>query len=417
MASSIPPVTLAAMRLYEERTPFELKLPAAPPTSGSADQIDIPYDHYVIERSGQPRALFVLPWLDGGGAENAALDLARGLTSQGWRIDVATSDPSTNRHLGDALSFAGTVWAADDLVPEGMQSEWIARCGARGAYDLVHVSNSRPGFDALPSVAKAAKRPLIAVHLHAEEEMGRGYPVYCAARCGRVADLFVVHSRVMEATVTSYGVDASKVLVLPVPRESGAIAERSSEVVRHPPRAPRLLYAGRMEPEKNPIAAIEAVRTLRDQNVEATLTLAGSGSLLQDVQRHLAATNSSAFILPVGHMVNMADVYAEHDVVVLPSHREGTPLVVIEAFAAGLPVVATDVGAVHECVHGALGVVIAANSPEALAQGIGTVLQDTRYWRKEACDDRRRVAEAHLPGAVGRFYDSALRRLSASETP
>jgi glycosyltransferase involved in cell wall biosynthesis len=73
----------------------------------------------------------------------------------------------------------------------------------------------------------------------------------------------------------------------------------------------------------------------------------------------------------------MPTLLASADLVVLPSRTEGLPLAVLEAMAAGRPVVATDVGGVREAVrHGENGLLVPARAPEQLAAAVAAVLAD-----------------------------------------
>jgi glycosyltransferase involved in cell wall biosynthesis len=110
---------------------------------------------------------------------------------------------------------------------------------------------------------------------------------------------------------------------------------------------------------------------------EAFFVLAGEGrerEILQTRARALGIANRVSFL---GHRNDIPDLLASCDVFVLPSLYEGLPVSVLEAMAAGKPVVATAVGGTCEVVlHGQTGLLVPPRDPAALARAIRTLLAD-----------------------------------------
>jgi glycosyltransferase involved in cell wall biosynthesis len=100
----------------------------------------------------------------------------------------------------------------------------------------------------------------------------------------------------------------------------------------------------------------------------------------------------------------VAAAYATSDVLVVTSEHEGFCVPVVEAMAAGLPVVAFDQGAVPEVLGGA-GVLVTSRDAFALAGAIADVLGDPARQTAMAEAGRRRLAELDLPHAADRFVD------------
>lgn len=96
-------------------------------------------------------------------------------------------------------------------------------------------------------------------------------------------------------------------------------------------------YLGRLSPEKNIINLIKAVRGLETEKIQ--LWIAGSGPLYPRIKRL-----ESDRIKVLGYVADAAAFYRSLDVFVLPSKLEAQPIVLLEAMASGLPIIATDVG-------------------------------------------------------------------------
>jgi glycosyltransferase involved in cell wall biosynthesis len=109
----------------------------------------------------------------------------------------------------------------------------------------------------------------------------------------------------------------------------------------------RVLYVGRLSEEKNVAALMEACKSARAKGRPFCLTIVGFGLLEQEIKRLIQTYDLSSYVHLAGYLPGgqpLIEQYDKHDLLCLPSFTEGTPAVVVEAFARGLPVVATRVG-------------------------------------------------------------------------
>ncbi|HWC57923.1 MAG TPA: glycosyltransferase family 4 protein [Candidatus Paceibacterota bacterium] len=144
-----------------------------------------------------------------------------------------------------------------------------------------------------------------------------------------------------------------------------------NERVRHNPL--RLLFVGRLALQKRPERLVEAMPLIKSETI---LTIVGDGedrSMLEALVKKHNLKNVSF----VGKLFGEAllSAYRDSDVFVLPSDREGMPLVLLEAMAAGLPIVASDVLGITELIEG-VGVLVANPSPETFAAAIDALASD-----------------------------------------
>jgi glycosyltransferase involved in cell wall biosynthesis len=159
---------------------------------------------------------------------------------------------------------------------------------------------------------------------------------------------------------------------------------------------PRVLYVGLLTPRKGVLDLVAAARLLRERGVAHELWLLGGtpdeGPAAEaEVRAHL---NGDARLLGTRPPEKMPAAYAAADVFCLPSWWEAMPLSVLEAMAAGLPVVATDVGDVGRAVaDGETGFVVPAREPERLADALEKLLTDVDLRRRMGTAGRARVRE------------------------
>jgi glycosyltransferase involved in cell wall biosynthesis len=150
----------------------------------------------------------------------------------------------------------------------------------------------------------------------------------------------------------------------------------------------------------------------------AQLLIAGEGSGLDEL-RTLAASFGPAEsrISFTGHRDDIAAITAALDVSVLPSHREAQGLVIIEAMAAGRPVVASAVGGIPEMIQdGVTGLLVPPGDPAALARAIVRVLQDAklaeRLGRAGQALVRGRFDVGEMLDRVATLYEDGVAELS-----
>ncbi len=198
---------------------------------------------------------------------------------------------------------------------------------------------------------------------------------------------------------------------------NGVDTSRFSPSRGHTVMRPRVLYVGLLTPRKGVLDLIEASRTLAREGVDHELCLVGGvpDEGPEAAEPVLDAAEGHAVLLGTRPPEEMPEVYASADVFCLPSWWEAMPLSVLEAMAAGLPVVATHVGDVGRIVlHGETGFVVPPRSPRQLADALRTLLEDPHAARRMGGAARNR-AEAMFSGAanaraISDLYDQAARR-------
>jgi glycosyltransferase involved in cell wall biosynthesis len=137
-----------------------------------------------------------------------------------------------------------------------------------------------------------------------------------------------------------------------------------------------------LRPQKNHELLLHAFARLLSKEPVARLVLAGDGNLrgaLEALAHQLGVQEQVHFL---GARSDVPELFATFDVYCLPSHYEGMPLTVLEAMAAGKPVVATNVVGIGEVVtHDKTGLLVPPDDPDALAQALMRVRQDRNLCR------------------------------------
>ena len=141
-----------------------------------------------------------------------------------------------------------------------------------------------------------------------------------------------------------------------------------------PAQGPVFSMMGRLTGIKRPDRFAAAVAQVAAQRPDAVFAVAGSGDRAEELAEAVRA--NSLPIRMLGWRSDVTTVLAASDAMVLTSDNEGTPLSLIQAGMAGLPVVATDVGSVRDVVQGDVTGILVAPTDAAVAEGILRLLND-----------------------------------------
>ncbi len=136
-------------------------------------------------------------------------------------------------------------------------------------------------------------------------------------------------------------------------------------------------FVGRLSPEKGLTYLIKAMEALVKEFPNLLLLIAGEGELLKELKREAIALGIEQNIRFLGPRSDINEILGIFDIFVLPSLREGLPLVLLEAAAASLPIVATDVGGNKQVVkHGANGLLIRHGDVDSLYNAVKKLIID-----------------------------------------
>ena len=330
--------------------------------------------------------LFLDQFSDLGGAQLCLLDLVPAVQAEGWTVSCAVpgrgrlvdtlhahgvtvhSLPVTHLASGhksarDSLRFARE---APKLVRE------IARLAEETRPDLVYVNGPRP-LPAAAWVAGRTRRPLV---FHCHNHLAQHSAAVVAGRALQLCRARVIACcRHVARPLWPY-IDPGRLRVIynGVAAPPGMRAANTGGL--------RIGIVGRISPEKGQAEFLEAARIVAQKHPAAKFVVCGSPLFSDAAAEHYAARlGELAAGLPVdftGWQEDVNAILARLDVLVVPSLREpGAPRVVIEAFAARVPVVAFVSGGIPEIViNNETGFLIEPPTSDALAAKLAALLDD-----------------------------------------
>jgi glycosyltransferase involved in cell wall biosynthesis len=181
-------------------------------------------------------------------------------------------------------------------------------------------------------------------------------------------------------------------------------------------------WLGRMTEIKRVDLLLESFARLRGGGVDAELLLAGDGPLRHALEQQAVELGIGAHVHFIGFREDVGPLYAAIDAIALTSANEGTPVAVIEALAAGVPAVSTDVGGVSDVVpEGKAGFLVPLGDTEAFAERLARLAADPALRAELAAGGsgwvRERYSVPRLVRDVDELYRSLLAEPSSRRRP
>jgi glycosyltransferase involved in cell wall biosynthesis len=237
----------------------------------------------------------------------------------------------------------------------------------------------------------------------------------------QMADRVLTSSAAFVEELAGKNVQRNHIRVQHMPvRPFAPVSEKQKSELRHrlgfDNRSRVLLCVGRLSHEKGHADLVRAFPTMRELTGDSALrlVLVGEGPERPRIEELCRSLNLSDVVTLVGQQDDINPYYAIADVFLLPSHSEGCPNVLLEAMAAGVPVVATAVGGVPEVVtNGRDGILVEKNDRAGLASATAQLLRD-RELRDRLVSFAGEVVSRKTPEAYFKSITSVFVRASAN---
>jgi glycosyltransferase involved in cell wall biosynthesis len=208
-----------------------------------------------------------------------------------------------------------------------------------------------------------------------------------------------------------FGVPADRIVVIPnavePPPVVQADARLRAEIVGSDERIPLALTVARLDAQKGITHLVDAAALVPD----VVFAIAGEGPDRAALEARAVERGVASRVRFLGHRRDVPSLLALADLFVLPSLYEGFPLSVLEAMAAGVPVVATAIGGTDELVSSDTGTLVAPADPRSLAEGIRALLADREGAAQRAATARERVLTKHSTSAMVASMSALYERL------
>ncbi|MCK5115255.1 MAG: glycosyltransferase [Candidatus Aegiribacteria sp.] len=320
----------------------------------------------------KPRILHIITKLAVGGAQYNTLISTRDIAAQGYHSDILTGPEKPAE--GDLFGLA-EKWNLNIITAPHLKrnispfSDFLALCEIKeiirkGKYNIVHTHGSKARF--LGRIAAAASKDVVVV------QTAHGWPFY---------DSMNPLKEMLYVTLEKIGFDLAHINICVSPRDrdkglghglghfddyrivrsgvdfdefcaargSGSEARRKLGIN---PDAEVIGSVMRFCPEKAPDIYIKVAAQVIKSRPESIFILVGDGPLRKQAEDLIDLLQLRDNIILLGSRNDVADILPAFDVFLITSRTEGLPRALLESLAAGVPVVSTNVGGIHELIDG-----------------------------------------------------------------
>lgn len=305
-----------------------------------------------------------------GGTRRHLRDLALGLAARGWRVDVAYSPLRDPCFVDDLPLFGEAGIGCHEIrmhrgfapIADLVAVVRLRALARRLRPDVIHCHSTKAGLVGRLAACGLGAKVLYTPHCFAFEmdSSFRGLYRLIERILVPLADRLVAVCEDEARLARGIGYRPERVRVV----YNGIDA---SGVVRDVPKSREIVFIGRAARQKGLDILLEAYRRLLEKRPGARL------SVMSDVTGALRAglLEAGAELVPFGSQRESAAFLASGSILAMPSRWEAFPYLLLEAMAAGVPVVASEAGGVREAVRdGEEGVLIPPEAPGALAEAL-----------------------------------------------
>ena len=373
------------------------------------------------------------------GAERQAFLLARTLCKVGVWVSVITGRWTGNLPAKEYLENVrvyrnltlGSSWKSSFMrhlsgfVYMVSLAWFLAFEGKR--YNVFHVHQAfYPAFVTVIA-GRLFKKPVVVkvgvggdINDLALMDEGRYFLSRWMAKWIRKADRFVAISNQIKKELTHLGIPEDKIVFIP----NGVEIDTDVKKGYNLGSPAKMIFVGRLNPEKRCDLLIEALDRIREEFL-FQLDIFGEGPLKRDLQRDVEKRQLGNLITLRGYQENVRNLLPEYDLFILPSEAEGMSNALLEAMAAGLPCLMSDISPNRELVDpdrdcdkpevgkyavAKCGVLFCSGDPEGLADALRLLCKDEEIRRKVGQNARSRVLKdfsiERMAKSYGKLYAS-----------
>ncbi|MED0671850.1 glycosyltransferase [Aneurinibacillus aneurinilyticus] len=364
------------------------------------------------------KVLMLLPWLNMGGGDKFNLDLVSRMDKEQFELSIITTVPCDSlmrqkfeKHIPEIFDLTSFLHVKDwaSFIQYFIKSRNI---------DVILLSNSYYGYYLLPWLRKEFSTLPILDYVHMEEWYWRagGY----ARTSGMLADIldktYVCTNHLKNVMVEEFGRDPKDIEVVYINVEEEDIFN-PEKVEKGKIRAevnigsedPVVLFPCRIHPQKRPFMMLEIAKQLKERINNIRFFVVGDGHELEELKIKSEAEGLGNHVFFFGSRDDINHFYADSDVTLICSIKEGLSLTSYESLSMGVPVVSSDVGGQKELIDEKVGKIIpllqdevndfaarkfSANEIELYTVAIEEILLNKNLYKSMKLNARNRIVNS-----------------------
>jgi glycosyltransferase involved in cell wall biosynthesis len=324
-------------------------------------------------QASQKSVLFLLPYLEVGGADKFNLDLITGLKQRNWSVTIACTLKGENSWSNAFNRQTHDIFYLDRYANDSVYFKALHHLIVTRKPSVIFVSHSMYGYYILPYIKK--KFPLIPVvdYLHCEAPgwYNGGYP-YISSLYQQLLDKTLASSQHLKNWCIEHGIPNGKTSVCYInidtrqTKRNDITRKRIRNELKIADATHVLLFAGRLTDQKQPLVLLKTVEKLYKKNQNFRCIVIGDGPDKAKLLSGIRKSPARRVIQYLGQQDNqkVKEYMDAADIFFLPSAFEGIALTIYEAMAKELAIVSADVGGQSELVSPGCGQLVKRSDAE-----------------------------------------------------
>ncbi len=312
------------------------------------------------------RVLWLVPWLQMGGADKFNLDAIAGLKEQGMESFILTTKPSENVWQQKFEDYTDEIFCLPDFLDPAHYLEFVSYFIQSREIDAIMLTNSYDGYYMMPWIRQHFPDVVIVDYVHMEEWywLAGGYARTSGALSGVVEKTYVCNSRTRRVMTEKFGRREDSVQCLYIGVDHHYFSKELEEagylhrLLKLPPERKIVLFPCRIHAQKRPFLMLEIADELRKKMPDAAVVVAGDGNQLAELQEKIRQRKLENTVFCIGGTDRMRACYRDSDLTLICSLNEGLALTAYESLSMGVPVVSSDVGGQRDLVGPDVGALI-----------------------------------------------------------
>ena len=352
----------------------------------------------------KPRTLFIVPWMEIGGADRVNLDWINGLIAHGHEVTVCATLQAAHRWAPKFSELTPDVFILPNFLSLTDIPRFLVYLIHSRQIDTVFIANSTLGYQLLPFLRCHCPDTTYIDINHAEEIhwLNGGHPRF-GVGYQEMLDLNITSTSHLRDWMVGSAADPERIMVCHTGAASELLnlpnnrREKYREKLKLEGGLPYIVFAGRLCDQKRPLLAVEILYRLKKRGVKFYCLFIGDGELRPAVERDIRRYRLDDSVILAGAIDHEAclNYFAASDILLLPSAYEGISVALYEAMATGLVPVVSRVGGHEEVLSTKEGFLIhhGDNEIDDFVEALSRLTTEPDLLRTMGLAARCRIAE------------------------
>ena len=347
--------------------------------------------------------LYVIHSLDNGGAETLAIRLAEKLDKNSFRATVCSlSDQGPLRELLESKEVPYFTLGKRDGkdLKVALRLRGVLK---KQKMDVIHTHNMGPLLYTYLATLFSQKYKIVHTeHINMAKELSysKKHLMYNRLLYRRLDGFINIAQHLTREYCSRFDLSHTKVETIHNSVDPGKAPSVPTKPLRDQlgvaDNVPLIGNISALRPQKDHQTLIRAMKKVCDKIPEAILAIAGEGESQVELKALVEKLGLSQNVKFLGFRSDVDGLLGQFDIFVLSSLYEGLPLCILEAMAAGRPIVATDADGTNEVVrNGETGLLVPLKEPELFADAILTILENPEHAKEMGAIAKKLVEDEH----------------------